>query len=62
MLIKLPSFETQLNSLNLQDKELYLKDVASNISKYKMRLNISVRAKNVIDKGIKIITKILDKK
>ena len=62
VLIKLPSFETQLNSFNLQDKELYLKDVASNISKYKMRLNTSVRAKNVIDEGIKIITKIIDKK
>jgi hypothetical protein len=61
VLIKLPSFETQLNSLNLQDKELYLKDVSSNISKYKMRLNTSIRAKNVIDEGIKIITKIIDK-
>ena len=62
VLIKLPSFETQLNSFNLQDQELYLMDVASNISKYKMRLNTSVRAKNVIDEGIKIITKIIDKK
>jgi hypothetical protein len=61
VLIKLPSFETQLNSLNLQDKELYLKDVASNISKYKMRLNTSIRAKNVIEEGIKIITKLIDK-
>ena len=57
VLIKLPFFETQLNSLNLQDKELYLKDTANNISKYKMRLNTSVKAKNLIDEGFKLITK-----
>ena len=57
VLIKLPFFETQLNSLSPQDKELYLNDVASNISKYKMRLNTSIRAKNIISEGLKIITK-----
>jgi len=57
VLIKLPFFETQLNSLNPQDKELYLKDVANNISKYKMRLNTSTKAKNLIDEGLKLIIK-----
>jgi hypothetical protein len=61
VLIKLPFFESQLNSLNLQDKELYLKGVYNSISKYKMRLNTSIRAKNVIDEGIKIITKITNR-
>ena len=61
VLIKLPFFESQLNSLNLQDKELYLKGVYNSISKYKMRLNTSTRAKNVIDEGIKIITKITNR-
>jgi hypothetical protein len=56
VLIKLPFFETQLNSLNLQDKLLYLKDTANNISKYKMRLNASVKAKKLVDEGLKLIT------
>jgi len=56
VLIKLPFFENNLNSLNLQDKELYLKDVAFNISKYKMRIVTSTRAKNLIDEGLKLLT------
>ena len=56
VLIKLPFFEVQLNSLNPQDKLLYLKDIANNIQKYKMRLNTSVKAKNLIDEGLKLIT------
>jgi hypothetical protein len=58
VLIKLPFFENNLNSLNLQDKELYLTDLNNNISKYKMRLNASTRAKNIIEEGIKLLTKI----
>ena len=56
VLIKLPFFENQLNSLNPQDKLLYLKDAANNIQKYKMRLNSSIRAKKLIDEGLKLIT------
>jgi len=56
VMIKLPFFENQLNSLNPQDKLLYLKDAANNIQKYKMRLNSSVRAKKLIDEGLKLIT------
>lgn len=56
VLIKLPFFDTQLNSLNLQDKELYLKDAFNNIAKYKMRLNASARAKSLIDEGLRIIS------
>jgi hypothetical protein len=57
VLIKLPSFESIVNSLNLQDKELYLKNIHSNIGKFKLRLNMSTRAKNLIDEGFKILTK-----
>lgn len=56
VLIKLPFFDLQLNSLNLQDRELYLKDTHNNIAKYKMRLNVSTRAKNLIDEGLRIIS------
>lgn len=56
VLIKLPFFDTQLNSLNLQDKELYLKETFNNIAKYKMRLNVSTRAKSLIDEGLRIIS------
>lgn len=56
VLIKLPFFDVQLNSLNLQDKELYLKETFNNIAKYKMRLNTSTRAKNLIDEGLRIIS------
>lgn len=55
VLIKLPFFESQLNSLSLQDRELYLKDGFDNITKYKMRLNTSTRAKLLIDEGLRII-------
>ena len=56
VMIKLPFFDTQLNSFNLQDKELYLKDSFNNIAKYKMRLNASARAKSLIDEGLRIIS------
>jgi hypothetical protein len=56
VLIKLPFFDTQLNSLNLQDKELYLKETFNSIAKYKMRLNTSSRAKSLIDEGLRIIS------
>jgi len=58
VLIKLPFFETNLNLFTLQDKEIYLKGAVNNIAKYKMRLNASVKAKDIIDKGIQLITKI----
>jgi hypothetical protein len=64
VLLKLPFFDSQLNSLNLQDKELYLKDMFNNITKYKMRLNTSARAKNLVDEGLRMIsnsTNIIDK-
>jgi len=61
VLLKLPFFETQLNSLNLQDRELYLKDGYDNITKYRMRLNTSTRAKLLIDEGLKIIKTTIDK-
>lgn len=57
VLIKLPSFDSIINSLNLQDKELYLKNVYNNIGKFKLRLNMSTRAKPLIDEGFKILTK-----
>ncbi len=57
VLLKLPFFDTQLNSYNLQDREIFLKDVYNNLSKYKMRLNTSNRANSLINEGLKIITK-----
>lgn len=57
VLIKLPSFDTIVNSLNLQDKELYLKSIHNNIGKFKLRLNMSTRAKFLIDEGFKLLTK-----
>ena len=57
VLIKLPSFESIINSFNLQDKELYLKNIHNSIGKFKLRLNMSTRAKNLIDEGFKILTK-----
>lgn len=57
VLIKLPSFDSMINSFNLQDKELYLKNIHNSIGKFKLRLNMSTRAKNLIDEGFKILTK-----
>lgn len=57
VLIKLPSFDTIVNSLNLQDKELYLKNIHNNLGKFKLRLNMSTRAKFLIDEGFKLLTK-----
>lgn len=61
VLLKLPFFETQLNSLSLQDRELYLKDSYNNLVKYKNRLNTSTRAKFLIEQGIKLIKNTIDK-
>jgi hypothetical protein len=61
VLLKLPFFETQLNSLSLQDRELYLKDGYNNLAKYKNRLNTSTRAKFLIEEGIRIIKNTIDK-
>lgn len=57
VLIKLPSFDTIVNSFNLQDKELYLKGMHNNIGKFKLRLSMSTRAKFLIDEGFKLLTK-----
>lgn len=57
-LIKLPSFEVIVNSLSLQDKELYLRNIHNSIGKFKMRLSLSSRAKRVIEEGFKILTQI----
>lgn len=58
VLVQLPFFEKQLNSLSPQDRVLYLQDVATSITKYKMRLNMSTRAKNIIDNGLQLINKL----
>lgn len=57
VLIKLPSFDTIVNSFNLQDRELYLKNIHNNLGKFKLRLNMSTRAKFLIDEGFKLLTK-----
>lgn len=57
VLIKLPSFENIVNSLNLQDKEIYLKSAYNCLGKFKLRLNMSTRAKFLIEEGLKIISK-----
>ena len=55
VLIKLPSFDSIVNSLSPQDKELYLQGVHNNIGKFKMRLNTSTRAKVLVEGGLKLI-------
>jgi len=46
-----------------QDKEIYLKTIADDIVKFKIRLNNSSRAKKIIAEGLKRINELsLDKK
>ena len=62
VLLSLPTFESIFNSLQVQDKEIYLKSVANDIVKFKMRLNSSTRAKKIITEGLKRISELsLDK-
>jgi hypothetical protein len=63
VLLSLSNFEYIFNSMQAQDKEIYLKTVATDIVKFKMRLNNSSRAKKIIMEGLKRINKLsLDKK
>lgn len=61
VLIKLPFFDTQVKSLSLQDRELYLKNAYNSISKFKMRLNVSTRAKFLIEEGLRLISNTTNK-
>ena len=63
VLLALPSFDSIFNELHVQDKELYLKSIANDIVKYKLRLNNSSKAKKIILEAFKRINDIsLDKK
>jgi hypothetical protein len=63
VLLALPCFDTIFDSLQIQDKELYLKNIYTDITKFKMRLNNSSKAKKIITEGLKRINNIsLDKK
>lgn len=53
VLLSLPNFWTMLDSLSLQDKELYLGTNYKDVTKYQMRLNNSVRAKKIITEAFK---------
>jgi hypothetical protein len=63
VLLSLPNFDTIYNEMHLQDKQLYLKSITSDIVKFKMRLNSSDKAKKIITEAFKRINKLsLDKK
>jgi len=63
VLLSLPNFEFIFNNMQSQDKEIYLKTVADDIVKFKMRLNNSSKAKKIITEGLKRINELsLDKK
>ncbi len=53
VLLSLPNFWNVLDSLSLQDKELYLGTTFKDITKYQMRLNNSTRAKKIITEAFK---------
>ena len=65
VLIALPSFDNVMDSLQVQDKDIYLKNIHKDIVKFKMRLNNSSSAKNIIQEAFKRISntvrKTLDK-
>jgi len=62
VLLSLPGFDTMFNSMQVQDKEIYLKTVANDIVKFKMRLNNSDKAKKIITEAFKRINELsLDK-
>jgi len=62
VLLSLPGFDAMFNSMQIQDKEIYLKTVANDIVKFKMRLNNSNRAKKIITEAFKRINELsLDK-
>jgi len=63
VLLSLFNFDTIFNSMQMQDKEIYLKTIANDIVKFKIRLNNSSRAKKIITEGLKRISELsLDKK
>jgi len=53
VLLSLPNFWNIVDSLSLQDKELYLGTAHKDATKYQMRLNNSVRAKKIINEAFK---------
>jgi len=62
VLLSLPGFDTMFNSMQAQDKEIYLKTAANDIVKFKMRLNNSDKAKKIITEAFKRINELsLDK-
>jgi hypothetical protein len=62
VLLSFPNFDTIFNSMQLQDREIYLKTIANNVVRFKMRLNSSDRAKKIITEAFKRINKLsLDK-
>ena len=62
VLLSFPNFDTIFNSMQTQDREIYLKTIANDIVKFKMRLNSSIRAKKIIIEAFKRINELsLDK-
>jgi hypothetical protein len=62
VLLSLPGFDNIFNNMQSQDKELYLKTIAVDIVKFKMRLNNSSKAKKIINEAFKRINELsLDK-
>jgi len=62
VLLSLPGFDSIFNNMQSQDKELYLKTIAADIVKFKMRLNNSSKAKKIINEAFKRINELsLDK-
>jgi len=58
VLLSLPCFDSVFDKLQQQDKEIYLKSVANEVVKFKMRLNASDKAKKIISEGLKRISAI----
>mgnify|MGYP006267054013 CR=1 FL=1 len=58
VLMSLPGFQTIFDVMPPQDREIYLKHLANDIVKYKIRLNTSERAKKIIQEGLKRINEL----
>ena len=52
-LLALPNFNVIFDSLQIQDKEVYLANVHADIAKFKIRYNNSTRAKKIITAALK---------
>jgi hypothetical protein len=58
VLLSLPNFWSMIDSLTMQDKELYLGTMHKDITKYQMRLNNSARAKKIITEAFKRLSRL----